>query len=134
MMDNALGMLGLALRAGRLAVGEDAAGDACKTCSSRLLLTAKDASENTRQRAARFAGEGQCLLLESPWSKDEMGAALGRGACAVAAVTDLGMARAVVQRLAAVDAAAYGPAAQRLELKAERAAQRKKPRRTRKSK
>lgn len=133
-MNSALGMLGLALRAGRLAVGEDAAGDACRSYSSRLLLTAKDAAENTRQRAARFADEGRCILLECPWSKEEMGAALGRGACAVAAVTDLGMAQAVVEKLAAADAGAYGPAAQRLELKAERAAQRKKQRRPRKSK
>ena len=133
-MDSALGMLGLALRAGRLAVGEDAALDACKARSSRLLLTARDAAENTRRRAARFAAGGQCLLVECPWSKDEMGAALGRGTCAVAAVTDLGMARAVVQKLAAADAAAYAPAAQRLELKAARAAERKKARRPRKFK
>ena len=66
-MDNALGMLGLALRAGRLAVGEDAALDACKARSSRLLLTAADAAgsgradavvKNEKSRVAYLARNG----------------------------------------------------------------------------
>ena len=124
-MNSALSMAGMALRAGRLEVGEDPAGDACRTRRCRLLLVAADAAEASRRRAVRFAGEGQCLLLPLPFTREELGAALGRGSCAIAAVTDLGLARAIADRLAAQDPERYGEAAQRLRLKAERAAQRR---------
>ena len=124
-MDSALSMMGLALRAGRLEPGEDPAGDACREKRCRLLLTASDAAENTLRKAERFAGEGQCLALALPYGKAELGAALGRGSCAVAAVTDLGLAQAIVEKLAQADRARYGEAAERLRVKAERAARRK---------
>ena len=61
-MNSALSMAGMALRAGRLEVGEDPAGDACREKRCRLLLVARDAAENTRRRADRFAQEGQCQI------------------------------------------------------------------------
>ena len=124
-MDNILSMAGLALRAGRLEVGDEAASDACREKRCRLLLTACGASENALRRAERCAQEGQCLLLLLPCSKEELGAALGRGSCAMAAVTDLGFALALAEKLAARDPARYGEAVERLRLKAERAAQRR---------
>ena len=120
-MDSALSMTGMALRAGRLEAGEDPAGDACRERRCRLLLTASDAAENTLRKAERFAEEGQCLILSLPYSKTELGAALGRGTCAVAAVTDLGLALAIVEKLGEP----YRETAEKLRLKAERAAQRK---------
>ena len=120
-MDSALSMIGMALRAGRLECGEDPAGDACLERRCRLLLTAGDAAENTLRKAERFAEEGQCLTLSLPCSKAELGAALGRGTCAVAAVTDLGLALAVVEKLGEP----YRETAEKLRRKAERAAQRK---------
>ena len=124
-MDSALGMIGLALKAGRLEVGEEPAGQACREKRCRLLLTAADAAEGTLRRAGRFAGEGNCLLLALPWSREELGFAVGRASCAVAAVTDLGLARAVAEKLAARDPERYGEAAERLRVKALRAAQRR---------
>lgn len=124
-MNSALSLMGLALRAGRLEVGEDPAGDACRTRRCRLLLVAADAAEASRRRAVRFAGEGQCLLLPLPFSKEELGAALGRTSCAMAALTDLGLAQALADQLARQDPALYGEAAERLRLKAERAARRR---------
>lgn len=120
-MDNALAMTGLALRAGRLEAGEDPAGDACREKRCRLLLIAHDAAENTRRKAEHFAALGQCLALELPYGKAELGAALGRGTCALAAVTDLGLALAIAEKLGPQ----YGAAAEKLRLKAERAARRK---------
>ena len=124
-MDNALRMTGMALRAGRLEAGEDPAGGACRGMRCRLLLTASDAAGGTLRRAERFAEEGACLLLRLPYTKAELGEALGRGSCAIAAITDLGLARAVAEKLAQKDAAQYGEIAERLRLKAERAAQRR---------
>ena len=120
-MDNTLSIIGLALRAGRLEVGDEAAGDACRYKRCRLLLVAADAGEGAQRRAMHFAEEGQCLLAEIPCSKEE----LGRKSCAMAALTDLGLARAVAGRLAQGDPERYGEMTERLRLKAERAAQRR---------
>ena len=124
-MDNALSMIGLALRAGRLEAGEDPAGDACRERRCRLLLTAGDASENALRKAEHFAELGQCLTLALPYTKAELGAALGRGTCALAAVTDLGLALAITEKLAQAEPERYGETVEKLRVKAERAAQRK---------
>ena len=124
-MDNTLSMIGLALRAGRLEVGDEAAGDACRLKHCRLLLVASDAGEGAQRRAMHFAEEGQCLLAELPCSREEMGAALGRKSCAMAAVTDLGLAQAIAGKLAQSDPERYGAMTERLRVKAERAAQRR---------
>ena len=124
-MNDTLGMIGMALRAGRLEVGDEASGDACRYKRCRLLLVAADAGEGAQRRAMHFAEEGQCLLAELPCSKEELGAALGRKSCAMAAVTDLGLAQAVVEKLAQAEPAKFSEMADRLRLKAERAAQRR---------
>ena len=62
---NTLRLVGLALRAGRLEVGEDAAADACQYKKARLLLLASDAAEVTEKLAeadgARYAGAAERL-------------------------------------------------------------------------
>ena len=125
MSNDALRMTGMALRAGRLEVGDEASGDACQYKRCRLLLLTADAGEGAQRRAAYFADEGQCLLAELPCSKEELGAALGRKSCAMAAVTDLGLAQAIVQKLAQEEPEKYSEMAERLRLKAQRAAQRR---------
>ena len=125
MIESALRMAGMALRAGRLEVGDEAAGDACRYKRCRLLLVTADAGEGTRRRAAHSAEEGQCLLAEIPCSKEELGAALGRKSCAMAALTDLGLAQAVVEKLVQAEPAKFSEMADRLRLKAERAARRR---------
>ena len=125
MNNDALRMTGMALRAGRLEVGDEASGDACQYKRCRLLLLTSDAGEGAQRRASYFAEEGQCLLAELPCSKEELGAALGRKSCAMAAVTDLGLAQAIVQKLAQEEPEKYGEMAERLRLKAQRAAQRR---------
>ena len=126
-MDNVLTMVGLALRAGRLAVGEEPVGTACRARDCRLLLLASDAADNTVRRAERFAQAGQCLTASLPCSREELGAAVGRGSCAMAAVTDTGLAGAIAQR----DPERYGELARRLEVKARRADQRRQEQRSR---
>ena len=121
-------LLGLALRGGRLAAGEDAVTDTVRAGKARLLLLASDASDRTRRYTASLAAEGQVLLLSLPCTKGELGRGLGRGDTAVAALTDAGLAAAVGQRLAMLDPAAYGDAAERLELKLKRARERRENR------
>lgn len=120
----ALSLLGLALRGGRLAVGEEPAALAAKAGQARLLLLASDAAGNTLRRAEHLAREGHCLWLILPFTKAELGSALGRGSAAIAALTDLGLAAAVTERLAALDPERYGGIAARMDLKRRRARER----------
>ena len=119
-------LLGLCLRGNHLAVGEEPVAEAAECRAIRLLVLCADAPDSTRRRAERFAREGQCLLAELPVSKAELGRALGRASVAMAGVTDLGLAGAVASRLGQMDPARYADLAQRMELKAKRAAERKR--------
>ena len=125
-MDNILHMIGLALRAGRLEVGEEPVGAACRARDCRVILVARDAADNSFRRVRHFADAGQCLWLSIPYGKDELGAAVGRSSCAMAAVTDIGFAEAIVSKLAMTDPEKYGQSAEKLHVKAERAAQRRR--------
>lgn len=124
MNNNILSLLGLALRGGRLAVGEEPVALAAKAGQARLILLASDAAGNTLRRAEHLAREGHCLHLTLPFSKAELGGALGRGGTAVAALTDTGLAAAVTERLAALDPERYGEIAARMDLKRRRAVER----------
>lgn len=120
-----LSLLGLALRGDNLAVGEEPVEAAARARDARLLLLASNAAENTRRRAEHFALAGQCLWLTVPFTKEELGRALGRTSVALAAVTDTGLAGAVARRLAEDDPALYGETAARLEVKVHRARERR---------
>ena len=127
-MDNhnqVLSLLGLALRGGNLVVGEEPVEAVARARDARVLLLASDAADNTRRRTAHFAEAGQCIWLSLPFTKAELGQAVGRRSVAIVAVTDIGLAAALVHRLADLDPARYAIAAERLDLKAKRAAERK---------
>ena len=115
----------MSLRGGRLAIGEEPAEAAARARDARVLLLASDAAEGTRRRCEHFARAGDCLWLRLPFTKEELGRALGRTSVAIAAVTDVGLADALLRRLAELDPAAYAEASERMALKARRAAERK---------
>ena len=114
--DNALSLLGLALRGGNLAVGEEPVAEACGTGRARLVVTAADAAENSVQRARRRAESGSVPWTRTPWDKETLGLALGRSTCAMAALTDGGLAAALAKKLADADPQ-YQPLCDRLALK-----------------
>ena len=120
-----MNLIGLAQKAGRLAVGEEPTGAAARARDARLILVAADAAENSVRRVRHFADAGQCLWCRIGADKDALGRAVGRSSCAMLAVTDIGFAEAIVKKLAALDPERYAPAAERLEIKARRAAQRR---------
>ena len=124
-MDKLLNLIGLALKAGKLEIGEEPVGAAARAKHARLILIASDAADNTRRRAKHFGDAGECICLEIPAAKEELGRALGRTSCAMAALTDIGFAEAVAKKLAESDEAHYGEAARRLAIKAQRAAERR---------
>ena len=122
---NILSLLGLAMRGGRLAVGEEPVEAAARARDARVLLLAADAAEGTRRRCEHFAAHGDCLWLRVPFTKEELGRALGRTSVALAAVTDVGLADALLRRLAELDPDRYREASERMAVKARRAAERK---------
>ena len=124
--DPILHLLGLAKKAGRLEIGEEPVGAACRARQARLILLAADAAPNTCRRAAHFGEAGNVLWLETPFSKGELGFILGRSSCAMLALTDAGFSAAVAEKLALRDPERYGPAAEALRERAGRVLQRQK--------
>ena len=103
MNDPVLRMLGLARRAGKLAFGDELVREACMEKKARCVMAASDAGESTAKKAAFYAERANVPFLVLPVDKQTLGAAIGKGGCAVCAVTDIGLASAAVQRLAAQD-------------------------------
>ena len=100
---NILNLLGLARRGGNLAMGEEPVGDACQQHKARVVFLANDAGDTICRRAERMAENGNAPLVTLPWGKEEIGFRLGRATCALLAVTDQGLASAVIGRLAQSD-------------------------------
>ena len=120
-----LSMLGLAKKAGRVEIGEEPVGAAARAKKARVILVAQDAGPSSQRRAFSFAEAGACLCLTVPADKDALGRALGRTSVAMCAVTEIGFAGAVVKKLAAMDPERYGAAAAQLDIKAQRAMERR---------
>ena len=123
--NNLLSLVGLCKRAGKLAAGDDAAAEVIQAHGARLVLLASDAGENVTRRIRRDADESGSVVLSVPFDKAALGRAVGRAESAVLALTDVGLASAVTERLAADDPDRYASAAEKLRLKAKRAAERK---------
>lgn len=124
-MEKILSMIGLAHKAGRVEIGEEPVGSAARAKKARIILVAGDAAASSVRRAMGFANTGSCLCLIVPATKEELGRALGRTSCAMAAITDIGFADAVAKKLAALDPEKFGSAAERMAVKAQRARERK---------
>ncbi len=128
-VDSLLSFLGLIKKAGRLEIGEEPSGAACRARKASLLVLASDIAENSARRASHFAEAGQCLCLKLPIDKDAFGFCLGRSSCAMAAITDVGFAAALLKKLAPYDPEYYGPALEKLDAKATKVLQRQKEKR-----
>lgn len=125
-MDSIASLLGLALRAGRLAVGEEPVGAACRAHKAYLLLLASDAADNTIRRAHQFTRAVKTITLPLPLDKAALGGCLGRESCAMAAFTDVGLAASAAEKLAGLDPETYGQARDTLVQWAARAKRRRK--------
>ena len=99
-MDKALRYLGLAAKAGRLAVGTEDCAKALNGRKGALLIAAADAGANTLRQAETMAAE-KCAFRQVGYAKQELAQAVGRaGPVALMHVADEGLARAF---LSAVD-------------------------------
>ncbi len=128
-MNSTLHLLGIARKAGKLELGEEPTGAAARAKQAKLIVVARDAAENTFRRVRHFADAGNVIWISVPFTKAELGMAVGRTSCAMLAVMDVGLASALVQKLAAEDPEKFSITAQMMEEKAARALQRQKEKR-----
>ena len=99
MVSKALNYLSLARKGGLAELGEEPVGDLSRTGKAYVIAVASDASDHTWRRAKAYAAgtEQQCIRL--PFTKEEMGEAVGRESLAIAAISDAPLALALVQSL-----------------------------------
>ncbi|MBQ7623669.1 MAG: ribosomal L7Ae/L30e/S12e/Gadd45 family protein [Clostridia bacterium] len=98
-MDDALTLLGLMKKAGKLAIGADNAFDAAARGKAKLLITASDASPRVQRQTARAGGETGTPYISLVYTKGALGAALGQNECAAAAITDKGFSESFRKKL-----------------------------------
>ena len=98
-MDKALNYMALARKAGRIELGEEPVGAAARAQKARLIVVASDATDHTWRRAQSFVAGTQQQCIRVPFTKDQLGEAIGRTALAVAAFTDPALALAFVKAL-----------------------------------
>lgn len=98
-MNKGLNYLSIARKGGMAELGEEPVGAAARSGKAYVILVAGDASDHTWRRAKSFGAgtEQQCVRLEG--TKEEMGAAVGRTSLAIAAITDVRLALALVESL-----------------------------------
>ena len=98
-MDKALNYLSIARKAGLAELGEEPVGVAAREGKAYLIAVASDASDHTWRRAKSYAAGTRQQCLRLPFTKDEMGMAIGRQELAIAAITDAKLALSLVQAL-----------------------------------
>ena len=123
-MGNALNYRSLGRKGSLVELGEEPVGAAARAGKARLVVVASDASDHTWRRALSFVAgtEQQCIRV--PFTKEELGIAVGRTSLAIAAFTDVSLALAFVKGLDQPEK--YAKYREVLEQKAKRAQQRKK--------
>ena len=121
-MDKALNYLSLARKAGRIELGEEPVGAAARAKKARLILVASDAGDHSWRRAKSFVAGTEQLCMKVPFTKDQLGEAIGRTSLAMAAFTDPALALAFVKALGEPEK--YKEALESLDRRAKRIRQR----------
>lgn len=98
MNDKVLSLLGLARRAGRLALGFDPVVDSVKTGQSRLILITSDISPKTKKELEFSLRDSGMALHSIPYDVKTLGNAVGRAA-KIVSVNDEGFADSVMKLL-----------------------------------
>ena len=117
-MDKARNYLSLARKAGRIELGEEPVGAVARAQKARLLVVAQDASDHTWRRAKSFAAGTDQQCVKVPYTKAQLGEAIGRQELALAAITDPALALAFLKALE--DPEKYKEALQSLEVRTKR--------------
>ncbi len=123
MLENALHLLGIARKGGNIAIGEDPVGAAAHGGKARLIILASDAAGHTGRRAQSYGSLHHTPVISLDADKATLGAVFGRSSVAMAALTDIRLARSFLERLE--DPERYGSALEMVAEKAETMERRK---------
>jgi len=123
-MDRALNYVGLARKASLIELGEEPVGAVARARKARLVVVAQDATDHTWRRAKSFVSGSEQICLKIPYTKAELGLAVGRSELALAAFTDPALALAFLKALE--DPERYGAEIESLDKLSARIRQRKK--------
>jgi len=124
-MSKALNYLGIARKGGGIETGEDNSSGLVKAGKARVLIVASDTSEGAKRRAEGYVYETNTLLVEVPFTKDEIAGITGKSGCSMAAMTDLGLAAAFLKALADENGEAYSESYEQIKALQERIDKRK---------
>jgi len=94
----------MAKKAGRLAVGSEAAAIAARRGEARLIITAGDASDASIRRAKSNADANNVKYIAVPFTMFELGQTAGRGSPGTIAFLDKGLAEGFIKKLAEITA------------------------------
>lgn len=98
MNDKVLNLIGLAQKAGKVVSGEFMTEKAVKSGTACLVVLAQDASDNTKKKFSNM-----CEFYEVPLkihaAKDYLGHAMGKELRASLAITDEGLAQAIMKKM-----------------------------------
>ena len=117
-MTDYIGMFGLARRSGGIEIGEDRIKTALGEHKIKAVFIASDAADNARRKAEQTALFAKAPSFILPFTKAELGAAVGRGDVAAAAITDIEFAYGIASKVAADEPEKYSAALASLENKA----------------
>ena len=104
-MDRSLALLGMAKKAGLLAVGGEAASTAARRGEAVLIITASDASEGSVRRAKANAESNGVEYKAVPFTMFELGNTAGRGSPGTIAFLDRGLADGFTKIVAETESA-----------------------------
>jgi len=122
-LDRALNYLSLGKKGRLVELGEEPVGAFARANYARLVVVAADASDHTWRRAKSFVAGTDQQCIRAPFTKDEMGLAVGRTELAMAAFTDTAMALAFLKALPEPEK--YSVAVESLEKRNQRLSQRR---------
>ncbi|MCI8750363.1 MAG: ribosomal L7Ae/L30e/S12e/Gadd45 family protein [Lachnospiraceae bacterium] len=96
--NNVLHMLSIAKKAGKVASGEFMTENAVKSGGAALVIVAEDASDNTKKKFKNMC-EYYKIPVRIHGIKDELGHCIGKEFRASLAITDEGLAQAVMKKM-----------------------------------
>lgn len=93
-----LGMLGICAKAGAAASGAFAAEKAIKSGTAKLVIVARDASENTRTDYGKLCN-GYKVRMLIMLDKEQLGKAVGKDERTIVAITDEGLSQNLLKKM-----------------------------------
>ena len=99
--------IGMAKKAGLLAIGSEAVKAAARARQIKLVLTATDISTGSARQARYNAEDSKAIYVETPYTKFELGNIAGRGSPGTLAFLDLGFAAGFMKCLTALNKEKY---------------------------